>query len=82
MKGNMDKRAKVTDFGSASIDDDRETGGTRRDVCVLYFASAADDVEGREMQGGDLCVIAFGVCERLGVASHLTWLDLMQRGFA
>lgn len=57
-------------------------GGTRLDVCVLYLASAADDVEGREMQGGDLCVIAFGVCERLGVASHLTWLDLMQRGFA
>ena len=78
----MDERTKVTDLGSASIDVDRETGGTPRDVCVLYSASAADVVEGREMQGGDLCVIAFGVCERLGVASHLTWLDLMQRGFA
>lgn len=78
----MDKRTKVTDLGSVSIDVDRETGGTRRDVCVLYSASAAVVVEGREMQGGDLCVIAFGVCERLGVASHLTWLDLMQRGFA
>ena len=70
----------MSDFGSASIDIDsemEEPHGVTSARCILLVPLTT--WRDAKCSTGDLCVIAFGVCERLGVASHLTWLDLMQR---